>query len=461
VAPLAPPGVPAEVLAILDRLWGAGQAAYLVGGGVRDVLLGRHETDWDIATDALPERLLELFPGGRYENRFGTVTIAGVEATTFRRDHRYADHRRPNSVTFTHDLLEDLARRDFTVNAIAWGRPAAAANASPAEPGWVDPHGGLADLSAGTLRAVGDPAARFDEDALRLLRAARLSAQLGFTIEPRTLAGMRRAAPLVAWVSAERVGAELRRMLAAEPPSHGLRILDETGLLEPIFPELAAQRGVAQDKIPGHDVWLHSLATLDAAALIDPPNQRLRLAALLHDVGKPSTQADGRFIGHDLEGARLARQLLGRLAYGQREIRDVAELVRLHMFRYEPRWSDAAVRRFIRRVDPLLLDDLLALRRADNVGSGLEPDADRSSELRRRVHSELAAGVPLRLSDLAVDGADLTAELGLRPGPIVGRLLERLLESVVADPARNRRDRLLADARQWAHDIEREAKKSR
>ncbi|CAN5853330.1 HD domain-containing protein [soil metagenome] len=453
MAPLAPPRVPAEVRAILDRLWSAGQAAYLVGGGVRDALLGRLETDWDITTDALPERLLALFPGSHYSNRFGTVTIGGVEATTFRRDHQYADHRRPDSVTFTDDLLEDLARRDFTINAVAWGRPADAGGGPEPEPDWVDPHAGLADLAAGRLRAVGEPAARFDEDALRLLRAARLAAQLGFDIEPETLAGMRRSAPLVRWVSNERVGAELRRMLVADPPSRGLRILDQTGLLEPLFPELAAQRGVAQDKIPGHDVWLHSLATLDAAARLDPSNQRLRLAALLHDVGKPNTQADGRFIGHELEGARLAEQLLSRLAYPQREIRDVAELVRQHMFRYEPRWGGAAVRRFIRRVEPALLDNLFALRPAANVGSGLEPDADGSSELRRRVRAELAAGVPLRLRDLAVDGGDLTAELGLRPGPIVGRLLERLLESVVADPARNSRDQLLADARTWADDM--------
>jgi tRNA nucleotidyltransferase (CCA-adding enzyme) len=444
MAPRAPVRVPAEVQSILERLWASGHAAYVVGGGVRDALLGRSQSDWDIATDARPERLLELFPGSHYGNRFGTVTIGAVEATTFRRDHRYADHRRPDSVSFTDSIEEDLARRDFTVNALAWGR---AANAAAAV--WVDPHGGFDDLAEHRLRAVGEPDLRFDEDALRLLRAARLAAQLGFDIEPRTLAAMSSLAHLVKWVANERIGAELRRMIAADPPSTGLRILDATNLLEPLFPELAAQQGVAQDKIAGHDVWQHSLATLDAAAPIDPPNQRLRLAALLHDIGKPLTFADGRFIGHDIEGARLATELLGRLAFAQREVDHVAALVRHHMFRYEPRWTNAAVRRFIRRVGREMVDDLIKLRQADNLGSGLAAAADGSDELRRRVDGELAAGVPLSLRELAIDGHDLTTELDLAPGQLVGRLLDRLLESVVSDPQRNTRDQLLADARQW------------
>jgi tRNA nucleotidyltransferase (CCA-adding enzyme) len=444
MAPRAPVRVPAEVQSILERLWASGHAAYVVGGGVRDALLGRSQSDWDIATDARPERLLELFPGSHYGNRFGTVTIGPVEATTFRRDHRYADHRRPDSVTFTDSIEEDLARRDFTVNALAWGR---AANADAAE--WVDPHRGFDDLAGHRLRAVGEPDLRFDEDALRLLRAARLAAQLGFDIEPRTLAAMSSAAHLLKWVANERIGAEFRRMIAADPPSTGLRILDATNLLEPLFPELAAQRGVAQDKIAGHDVWQHSLATLDAAALVDPPNQRLRLAALLHDIGKPLTFADGRFIGHDIEGARLTTELLGRLAFAQRDVDHVAALVRHHMFRYEPRWTNAAVRRFIRRVGREMVDDLIKLRQADNLGSGLAAAADGSDELRRRVDGELAAGVPLSLRELAIDGHDLTTELDLAPGQLVGRLLDRLLESVVSDPQRNTRDQLLVDARQW------------
>jgi tRNA nucleotidyltransferase (CCA-adding enzyme) len=446
----APADVPATAQRILHTLWSNGHAAYLVGGGVRDSLLGRAVTDWDIATDALPEETLALFPNGGYTNRFGTVTVPGdpgpAEVTTFRRDHKYADHRRPDSVTFTDSLDEDLARRDFTVNAIAWGKPGVEED----EPHWVDPTDGLADLGARVLRAVGDPTVRFDEDALRLLRAARLAAQLGFQIEPVTLAAMAATADTARWVSSERVGAELRKMVAADPPSAAFAILAETGVLEHSLPELAAQRGVPQDKITGHDLWGHSMATVDAAAALDSENAKLRLAALLHDIGKPPTFADGHFIGHDEEGARMADALLTRFAYPRREIDHVTALIRNHMFSYEKRWSSAAVRRFIRRVGRGLVDDVIELRRADNVGSGLPADAGHTDELQARVAAELEAGSPLTLRELAVDGNDLIAGLGIAPGPKVGELLERLLGSVISDPSRNTRERLLAEARTWS-----------
>jgi tRNA nucleotidyltransferase/poly(A) polymerase len=448
---LAPVNPPAPVMHVLQTLWGAGYAAYLVGGGVRDALLGTPVGDWDAATDALPERLLELFPTGGYENRFGTVTVPAdgidLEVTTFRRDHRYADHRRPDSVTFSDSLEEDLARRDFTVNAIAWGRSGGSDSEGTDQPVLADPTGGLADLQAGILRAVGDPAVRFDEDALRLLRAARLAAQLGFEIEPSTLAAMRATAQTVRYVSSERIGDELRKMLATEQPSRAFEILAQTGVLEHALPELGAQRGIAQDKTPGMDLWAHSLATLDGAARLDPGNPRLRLAALLHDIGKPTTLADGHFIGHDAEGARLAEALLARLAFPRRAAEAVVELVRHHMFSYEPRWSGAAVRRFIRRVGRDLVDDLLDLRAADNLGSGLPANSGHLDELRDRVDAELAAGAPLSLRELAVHGDDLTAELAIAPGPVVGKLLDHLLAWVLDEPARNERHKLLAEAR--------------
>ena len=439
---LAPPEVPAEVTSILQRLWDNGHAAYLVGGGVRDWLLGRVADEWDLATAARPEQMLELFPAGRYENRFGTVTMGRVEATTFRRDHQYGDHRRPDSVTFSDDIVDDLARRDFTVNAIAWGRAA-----GESEPHWHDPTNGLTDLDARLLRAVGEPERRFDEDALRLVRAARLAAQLDFIIEPQTLAAMGRTAPLVTYVSRERLGNELRKMLKADEPSAGLRVLADTGLLGYAFPLLEAQRGVPQDKRAGDDLWAHSLASLDAAASSPETSGRLRLAALLHDVGKPSTFADGHFVGHDLEGAKLADELLSSLAFGRREIEPVTRLIAQHMFQYLPNWSDAAVRRFIRRIGAELVLDLLRLRQADNVGSGLPPDAGRLAELRERVTDVLDRHEPLGLRDLAVDGRVLTAELGLTPGPVVGRLLDHLVEFVIAEPARNSREQLLDEAR--------------
>jgi putative nucleotidyltransferase with HDIG domain len=441
--------VPTAVSDALNALWARGFAAYVVGGGVRDSLLGKPAPDdWDVATSALPEDVLATFPGGRSENRFGTVTIETdglrVEMTTFRRDHQYADHRRPDSVSFTNSLQEDLARRDFTVNAIAWGRAP-----QDHEPAIVDPTDGMADLKARLLRAVGDPATRFNEDALRLLRAARFSGQLGFQIEPRTLAGMRETAETVRWVSNERIGGELRRMVATDPPSVPFSILADTGVLEHALPELAAQRGVPQDKIPGQDLWLHCLTSVDAAARIDPPNQRIRLAALLHDIGKPSTFADGHFVGHDVEGARLAEALLARLAYPRREVEPIASLIRHHMFNYEPRWSGAAVRRFIRRVGIKRVYEQLDLRAADNVGSGLPPAAGHLDELRTRIRAELQSNPPLSLRDLAARGDDLIAELGIQPGPAVGGLLDRLLRLVIADPAQNQRAILVEHARRW------------
>jgi putative nucleotidyltransferase with HDIG domain len=430
---------------VLDRLWAAGHAAYVVGGGVRDSLLGRETADWDVATDARPERLLELFPGGRYENRFGTVLVGPIEVTTFRRDHRYADHRRPDSVTFTESLEEDLARRDFTVNAVAWGRqssePAAAI---------VDPTGGQADLDARILRAVGDPERRFEEDALRLLRAARLAAQLGLTIEPATLDAMGTHAADAAWVSTERIGEELRRMVAGPRPGVAIRTLAGTRILDVVLPELAAERGVPQAKIPGHDLLAHSLATLDAAVELPGSDVMLRFAALLHDIGKPSTAADGHFIGHAEVGGRIAREVLARLHHPGRDTERIARLIEEHQFQYRPDWSDAAVRRFVRRVGPDLVDELLRLRQADMVGSGAGPDDDHLPELRERVQRVAQEGQPIALADLAIDGNDLLAEVGGQAGPWVGQLLDRLLESVISDPSRNTRERLLADAREWS-----------
>ncbi|MBA2488553.1 MAG: HD domain-containing protein [Chloroflexi bacterium] len=445
--PAGGPPVPDQVRNVLSTLWAAGHEAWVVGGALRDWLAGRRigSERWDLATDAQPPRLLGIFPGSGYTNRFGTVLIAGVEVTTFRRDHRYGDHRRPDQVTFTDSLAEDLVRRDFTVNAIAWGR-----RAGDQEERWVDPTDGIADVRARVLRAVGDPAVRFDEDALRLLRGARIAAQAGLTVDPATAAAMTAHAHDVRYVSVERIGQELRRMVQASPPSAAFRILADTGLLEHLVPGLAAQRGLIQDKIPGHDLWDHSLATLDALEDPSPGDERVRLAALLHDIGKPETFIDGHFPGHDQAGARIATDLLARLAFPGRDVSYVARLIRWHMFSYESAWSDAALRRFMVRVGTDLVDDLLLLRRADNVGSGLAPDAGRLAELRGRIAADRLARHPLAMADLAVDGQDIMRALGREPGPWLGQLLARLLDSVVADPARNTPEVLLASARAWA-----------
>ena len=432
--------IPDDVLVLCEELWSAGHAAYVVGGSLRDLLIGREPKDWDFTTDARPPEIQEVFPDSAYENRFGTVAVRrrGVEyqITTFRRDHDYADHRRPHRIEFGDSIEEDLARRDFTVNAMAWGAPAG----PDPQPVLVDPFAGATDVDARVLRAVGDPQSRFKEDALRMIRAVRLAATLEFTIEPRTRDAIRVKAHLAAYLSGERIAAELWRLLDAVRPSVGLRLMADTGLLAVIAPELAAQQAIPQNKIPGEDLWDHVLRAVDAAPVERPI---VRLAALLHDVGKPETLAETGFPGHDVAGARISREILERLRVA-RSIQDrVAWLVGQHMFSYEGAWTDAAVRRFIAKSGEHELEELFELREADNVGSGLPRDAGRLGELRRRVTEQLEARVALSRADLAIDGNDLMAELGLEPGPALGRLLDDLLDRVLADSDLNDRPTLL------------------
>ncbi len=440
-AAIFPEAIPGPVRELLAALWSAGHAAFAVGGGLRDALIGRTAVDWDLATSALPDETAALF-GAVYENRFGTVAVrrggSDYEVTTFRSDHDYADFRRPHRVEFTGSIEADLGRRDFTVNALAWGSGFAAD-----APHLVDLHGGIADLEARLIRAVGEPIERFEEDALRIVRAIRFATTLGFTIEPATLAAIRATAPLVAHLSGERIAAELTRILAADRPSVGLRLLADTGVLMAISPELAAQRGIAQNKIPGEDLWDHTLRTVDAA----PNRPDLRLAALLHDIGKPATAADGHFYRHEVAGAEIATALLDRLHLPRATSDRVVHLVRQHMFRYEPNWGDSAVRRFLGKIGPGAMDDLFALREADNVGSGVPPDADDLGVLRERVAAEIARGPLLDRTGLAIDGTDLIDELGMTEGPEVGRILDELFERVLDDPTLNDRTRLLALAR--------------
>jgi tRNA nucleotidyltransferase (CCA-adding enzyme) len=436
------PAIPAPAVDLLATLWRGGQAAYVVGGCVRDSLLGREPDDWDLTTDAPPDRIQALFPRSIYENRFGTVVVrhreAQYEITAFRRDVSYSDHRHPDAVQFGDSIEEDLARRDFTVNAIAWGgRPGT-------EPAFVDPHGGRADLDRRLLRAVGDPDLRFGEDALRMIRAVRLAATLGFEIDPATVEAIGRNAGLAAHLSGERVFAELLKLLAAPQPSVGLRLMERTGLLEVVAPDLARQRGLSQNKIENEDLWDHTLRTVDAS----PDRPVVRLASLLHDIGKPGTLADGHFHGHESIGAKMAGDFLAGLRAPRALQERVAHLVLHHMFSYQPTWSDAAIRRFLSKVGPGSVDDLVALRAADNQGSGLSAEAGHLAELSSRIREELAAHVVLGRGQLAVDGDVLMAELGIRQGPALGRLLYDLTERVVAEPALNDRAVLIEIARQ-------------
>jgi tRNA nucleotidyltransferase (CCA-adding enzyme) len=443
--------LPPWVAEVLAGIAAGGDEAVLVGGCVRDLVRGAIPTDWDVATSAPPERVAAAFPGSSWANPFGTVTVhpggeRAVEVTTYRIEGGYRDHRRPDRVEWGRSLGEDLARRDFTVNAMAW-RPA---DLAAGRGTLVDPAGGAPDLEAGVLRAVGDPDARFSEDALRLLRAVRFAARLGLEVEPATEAAIRRHAAEAVSLSGERVRDELLRLLAdAAPPSSAFRRLEELGLLKVLLPELAALRGVPQAKRLAGDALDHSLRTADALPAGDPV---LRLAGLLHDLGKATTQADGHFIGHEREGATLADVMLRRLRLPRDDASRITRLIRHHMFAYGPEWTDAAVRRFVRRVGPDLLEDLFALRRADNAASGAqEPFTGGSAELRARALAAVE-GDPLEARQLAVNGDILRQELGMEPGPAVGAVLARLLEAVLDDPTLNRRERLLELAASWIAD---------
>ncbi len=437
-------GLPDRPRRALRRLADAGHEAVLVGGCLRDLLLGERPGDWDVATSAPPDGVAALFEGAVWENRFGTVLLPGtpaVEITTYRSEAGYADRRRPDEVTFHGSLRDDLERRDFTINAIAW---------RPDPPGategeLVDPFGGVADLRAGRIRAVGRPEDRFAEDALRVLRGVRFGLRFGFQTDPATEAALAAAVPSTAGLSGERVRDELLRLLgdARITPSVALLRWETIGLLAVLLPELAALRGVAQAKPRGGDALDHSLWTADALPAERPI---LRLTGLIHDIGKAVTEGGGHFIGHEVVGAEMAERMLRRLRIGTRDIASVAHLIRQHMFGYDATWTDAAVRRFIRRVGEPALEDVFALRRADNAASGLgEPEAGGLDELRVRIAAERES--PIAQRNLAVDGNDLQAELGLVPGPRIGVILDRLLEAVIENPGLNDRAILLDMAR--------------
>src|SRR5213594_2347268 len=438
--------VPADVERVVAALAAAGHEAYVVGGCVRDALRGVDPHDWDVTTNATPEEIQKVFRKSLYLNHFGTVVVRSgdheVEVTTYRVDADYADHRHPTAVAFTDSLREDLGRRDFTMNAMAWRPPV---DGRPGE--LVDPFGGQRDLAARIVRAVGEPRERFQEDALRMLRAVRFATLLGFTIKPRTAEAIRESAELAATLSGERVQQELTKILRAPRPSIALRMLSDLGLLAVICPELEVAKTIPQDKAVAQDVFEHSLATADAT----PDDLVLRLAGLLHDIGKPATFADGHFHQHEFVGEAQAREILRRWRFDKDTIAQVSHLIRHHMFWYQTEWTGSAVRRFVRKVGLENIPALFRLRRADNIGSGARsPRMYALEALWERVQEEIRAASAFSLRDLAIDGNDVMAELGIPPSPEVGRVLNELFERVTDDPSLNTRERLLELAREVA-----------
>ena len=436
--------VPKDVERVVDTLIANGFEAFVVGGCVRDAIRGVDPQDWDVATSALPEEIQRLFKRSLYTNRFGTVIVKSgaheIEVTTYRIEAGYADHRRPDEVAFTESLHEDLARRDFTMNAMAW-RPTPAGPAGSIDGGQlVDPFAGRADLDAKLVRAVGAPAERFAEDALRMLRAVRFATVLRMTIETGTADAIVTSAHLATALSGERIQQELDKILLAERPSTGIRLLSDLGLLAVLCPELEICKTIPQDKAVAQDVFEHSLITVDAT----PPDLVLRLAGLFHDVGKAETMADGHFHQHEFVGEAITRRVLRRWKYPKDTVSAVTHLIRHHMFWYQADWTGSAVRRFIRKVGLETIPDLFALRRADNIGSGLRaPRMYALEDLWARVQEEIERSTAFSPHDLAIDGNDVMRELGIGPGPTVGRVIAALFERVLDDPGLNTPERLL------------------
>lgn len=441
--------VPADVHALCERLRSRGKRAWIVGGCVRDLILGRVASDWDVATDARPQELLSIFPRAIPTGiEHGTVTVVKdgkhYEVTTLRGEGTYTDGRRPDWVEFVDDIAADLARRDFTVNAIAL---------DPVDGAIIDPHGGRADLEKRVLRAVGDARERFSEDGLRVLRAARFVATLEMDLDPATEAAIRPTLDTFRKVAHERVRDEWLKAMKARAPSLAFEVMRRTGILEVTCPELLRGVGMQQNRWHAFDVWRHGMECMDACGA-DPI---LRIAALLHDVGKPATRQwsdktkDYTFYDHDRVGAEIAGPIAERLRFSNDERARIVSLVRNHLFHYSDEWTDAAVRRWIRRVGVDRVEDLYLLNEADVRAKGRDFQGDLAAlaTLKAHVARVLAAGTALSTRDLAVSGHDVMKELGLAPGPVIGQILDALLEAVLTDPAANEREALLARAREY------------
>jgi len=435
--------VPDPVVELCREFERGGFRAWVVGGSLRDVLLERTPKDWDLATNATPQQVMQLFkrvvPTGI---EHGTVTVlwrgGSYEVTTLRGEGAYTDSRRPDRVHFITDIEQDLARRDFTVNAIAY---------DPLLDRLIDPFKGLSDLRAQRLRTVGRATDRFAEDGLRVLRAARFVATLEFQLEPETLAAIPSALDSFRRVSPERVRDEWLRTLDAREPSRGFDVMRETGILAVTCPDLVEQVGCTQNRYHAYDVWTHSMKCMDACER----GAVHRLAGLLHDIGKPRTRAlsdktgDYTFYNHEIVGARMADAWLKRLRFSNEHRERVVHLVHHHLVCYSDEWTDAAVRRFVRRVGIDRLDDLLDLARADALGKGRDVTDELASlqRLEQRIAQVRQQGGALGIRELAIDGNDVMQHLQIGPGQIVGKVLEELLQRVLERPELNEREALL------------------
>ena len=442
--------IPKEALSILAELTKAGYKAYLVGGCVRDILLKRVPKDWDVTTSALPEEIQKIFPESVYENKFGTVgvktdsedkTLAIVEVTTFRHEEKYTDFRHPDKIEFAKTVEEDLSRRDFTVNALALGVAEGTAQEL------VDPYNGQTDLKKEVIRAVGNPEERFKEDALRLMRAVRFAAELGFVIEDKTAEAIKSHAYLLEAIAKERIRDEFIKLVMSDKngPAWGVAMLEHLGLLKYVIPELREGINVGQNKHHIYTVWEHNLRALDYTAQNSYPLE-VRLASLLHDVGKPRVKEgdgpDSTFYAHEVVGAKMTLKILDRLRFSKETIEKVAHLVRHHLFYYNVgEVTEAGVRRFISRVGIENVDDLLKVREADRIGSGV-PKAVPYKTRHLQFMIEKVKADPVGPKMIVLNGSDVMKLLSIEPGPKVGWILSALLDEILDDPKKNTKKNL-------------------
>ena len=434
--------IPLQIRQIGESLEKAGFEAYLVGGCVRDLLLQREPKDWDFTTSAHPDQIQALFPESFCNNDYGTVgikveteieSLRVVEVTPYRSESGYTDARRPDSVTFGVSLEEDLARRDFTVNAIAYSLKTETI---------VDLYDGLEDLRARRLKAVGNPDERFKEDALRMMRAVRLAAELEFVIETETMAGITRNADRLKLIAIERILIEFVRLIDSKTPMQGIIFLQKLRLLPYLLPELEPTVGCEQGGIHAYDVFEHLLRTMQAAA-DKGYSTELRLAALLHDIGKPPTRRTGgknkhyTFFGHEVVGERMTKTILERLKYPKEEALIIQKLVRWHMFFSDPdQITLAAVRRTIVRIGEDQIENLLNLRVCDRIGTG-RPKEQPFRFRKYKAMVDEALRDPISVKMLKINGDKIMEMTGEKPGKRLGYILSALLEEALVDPSKN------------------------
>lgn len=454
--------VPEEIKLIYKSFREAGYKLYLVGGSVRNILLYKETAlqnikDWDMTTDATPEQIIKLFPDAFYDNAFGTVGIpvknlietehpGVVEITTFRTERGYADRRHPSEVQWGTTIEEDLARRDFTMNAIAMEFTGDVAEIDTEN--LIDLYNGREDIENKIIRTVGDPMERFKEDALRLMRAIRFAAQLGFQIEEKTLQAITSDALLLTAIAHERVRDELLKILASEYPYEGIMLLKNTDLLQHILPELLEGIGVSQARPGRHhkdDVFTHNVLSLKFCTSTDP---LVRFATLIHDIGKPrvaAADADGYVIfhNHEIVGAKVAYEICDRLRFSKKNKEKVTKLIRWHMFTVDEHITDGAVRRFIRRIGVANVKDMMDLRVGDRLGGGTQTaESWRLKLFKKRVEEQLAPA-PFSVTDLVIDGNDIMKELDIKPSRKIGELLQKLFEEVEEDLTKNTKEYLI------------------